>query len=196
MKCTLNNFLIFAVGAAIGSAVTWKLTKDKYERIAREEIAEMREYVRNRRKHNGPEQSEPTSGETTAKKTTIKDYAAKLDDMGYVDYANVNLEEKEEEVSDVERPYVITPEEFDTIDGYDVLSLTYYADKVLADDMDGIVENVDEIIGLDSLTHFGEYEDDSVFVRNDRMKCDYEILADTRCYSDVVGRFLPQITEE
>lgn len=196
MKCTLNSFFIFAVGAAIGSAVTWKLTKDKYERIAREEIAEMREYVRNRNKYKGPEQSEPTSGETTAKKMTIKDYAAKLDEMQYIDYSTVNLDEKEEEVSDVERPYVIKPEEFDTIDGYDIISLTYYADKVLADDMDGIVENVDEIIGYDSLTHFGEYEDDSVFVRNDRMKCDYEILADTRCYSDVVGRFLPQITEE
>lgn len=196
MKCTSNSFFIFAVGAVIGSAVTWKLTKNKYEQIAREEIAEMREYVRNRSKYNGPEQSEPTSGETVAKKMTIRDYAAKLDEMEYIDYANADLEEKEEEVSDVERPYVITPEEFDTKDGYDIISLTYYADKVLADDMDGIVENVDDIVGNDFYTHFGEYEDDSVFIRNDRMKCDYEILADTRCYSDVVGRFLPQITEE
>ena len=43
MKDTLNNVLIFAVGAAIGSAVTWKLLKTKYERIAQEEIDSVKE---------------------------------------------------------------------------------------------------------------------------------------------------------
>ena len=48
------------------------------------------------------------------------------------------------------------------------------------------VEDVDNVVGLESLAHFGEYEDDSVFVRNDRLKCDYEILLDQRTYSDVI----------
>ena len=43
-----------------------------------------------------------------------------------------------------------------------------------------------ETIGKDSLTHFGEYEDDSVFVRNDRLKADYEILMDQRTYAEVL----------
>ena len=60
----------------------------------------------------------------------------------------------------------------------------------------GLWSGYDEIVGLDSLTHFGEYEDDSVFVRNDVMKCDYEILLDHRNYKDVAShvRFLD--TEE
>ena len=45
---------------------------------------------------------------------------------------------------------------------------------------------MDNVVGLESLTHFGEFEDDSVFVRNDRLKCDYEILLDQRTYSDVM----------
>lgn len=32
------KLLIFGIGAAIGSVVTWKLVKTKYERIADEEI--------------------------------------------------------------------------------------------------------------------------------------------------------------
>ena len=32
---------------------------------------------------------------------------------------------------------------------------------------------------------FGEYEEDSVFVRDDERKIDYEILADTRNYHDL-----------
>ena len=42
------------------------------------------------------------------------------------------------------------------------------------------------IVG-DALNHFGEYEDDSVFVRCDERKCDYEILLDQRSFSEVVG---------
>ena len=36
---------------------------------------------------------------------------------------------------------------------------------------------------------------DSVFVRNDRLKCDYEILRDNRSYSDVTGRYPGQMED-
>ena len=91
-------------------------------------------------------------------------------------------------------PYVIPPEEFGETD-YEIISLTYYADGILADDMDDIVDDVDDIVGADSLTHFGEYEEDSVFVRNDLREVDYEILRDPRKYSDVVGDSQSQVDE-
>lgn len=43
MNKKLFNILVFAVGAAIGSAVTWKAVKTKYEQIAEEEIISVRE---------------------------------------------------------------------------------------------------------------------------------------------------------
>ena len=61
--------------------------------------------------------------------------------------------------------------------------------------MDDIVDNVDDVVGVDSLTHFGEYEEDSVFVRNDLLQTDYEILRDPRKYSDVVGDSPHQVEE-
>ena len=57
--------------------------------------------------------------------------------------------------------------------------MEYIDDEPLTDDQ------IEDLIGEDSLSHFGEYEDDSVFVRNDRLRTDYEILADTRRYGDV-----------
>lgn len=201
MNDTLNKFLIFAAGAAIGSAVTWKYLKSKYEQDILEEVLE-----------------EDTNGETTDdevgpddlytvgkayEKPDIKEYAKILNNGNY---GAEEVEEDEikkdpaivkyikKEVADVERPYVIPPEEFGEFDEYETISLTYYADKVLADDMDEVVEDVDYVVGTDSLTHFGEYEDDSVFVRNDRLKADYEILLDPRNYADVVPTSPP--TEE
>ena len=54
--------------------------------------------------------------------------------------------------------------------------------------MDNEIEDVDNIVGLDSLDTFGKYEDDSIYVRNDSLKCDYEILADNSNYSDIIER--------
>ena len=81
--------------------------------------------------------------------------------------------------------YVIPPESFGETD-FETVSLSYYADKVLVDDTKHeVITNVDELVGRNSLETFGEYEDDSVFVRNENLKKDFEILLDMRNYSDV-----------
>ena len=83
-------------------------------------------------------------------------------------------------------PYVIKPEEFD-IGDYEVITLRYYDDDVVTVDNTGKVlteDEIEECVGLDSLTHFGEYEEDSVFVRNDDLRIDYEILRDEDDYYD------------
>lgn len=83
---------------------------------------------------------------------------------------------------------MISPDEFGDQDEYDQISLTYYSDGTVTDDNDRPMsdDEIEESIGKDSLTHFGEYEDDSVFVRNDRLKADYEILKDERTYADIL----------
>lgn len=88
--------------------------------------------------------------------------------------------------------YVISPDEFGEEDDYAQVSLTYYADGILADENGVIIDDVEEIVG-DALDHFGEYEDDSVFCRNDPKRCDYEILRDLRRYADVRRSFPPNI---
>lgn len=195
MNDTLNKFLIFAAGAAIGSAVTWKYLKTKYEQEFIEEEEETLE--ENPDGETTDEEVGPDDLYTDApayEKPNIKEYAKILNNGGYgVEEVEADDVKKDpamvkyikKEVADVERPYVIPPEEFGEFDEYETISLTYYADKVLADDMDEIVEDVDYVVGTDSLTHFGEYENDSVFVRNDRLKADYEILLDSRNYYDV-----------
>ena len=86
----------------------------------------------------------------------------------------------------MDKPYIITPEEFSDSD-YNTETLSYWADGVVTDiDNERLTDDqIEDLIGEDSLSHFGEYEDDSVFVRNDRLRTDYEILADTRRYGEV-----------
>lgn len=183
----LKKLFIFSLGAAVGAAVTWKIVKTKYEQIAQEEIESVREvYASKLRKQE--EQSDETiqdTPETDADQLGVTEYLNILQKQTYteiIDYKKV----EEEQMS--MRPYVISPEDFGEHDDYETISLTYYADGTLTDSTDEPIEDVENIVGEDSLTHFGEYEDDSVFVRNDRMRTDYEILLDSRNYSDVVRR--------
>lgn len=81
--------------------------------------------------------------------------------------------------------YIIPPQEYGIITDYDLIDLTYYNDGVLCDDMDEIVEDIDEKVGRDYVNHFGDYDEDVIHVRNDILKCDYEITRDIRDYADV-----------
>lgn len=187
-----SNVIIFAVGAAVGSAVTWKLLKTKYEQIAQEEIDSVKEAFSKRftpEDSNGPQES----GES---QMTLNEYSEKLKEMKYANDLAMAEKEKKGAIIDMNKnePYVISPEEFGELDDYDAISLNYYADGVLTDDWDNVIEDVDDMVGLDSLNHFGEYEDDSVFVRNERDKADYEILLDTRNFADI--KKSPQDEEE
>lgn len=174
MSNTLSNLIIFATGAAIGSLVTWKLIKTKYEQIAQEEIDSVKEVFSRR-----AEQEEKTVDEEDSQVKEYEDLAE-----AYTTYSD-NKEENEE-VKDVGEPYVISPEEFGEKDDYETRSLNYYTNGIVTDEFDEPIDedDVDSMIGLESLKHFGEFEDDSVFVRNDYLETDFEILADAGEYKE------------
>ena len=86
------------------------------------------------------------------------------------------------------RPYVIKPDEFGELDGYETRTLTYYADGYLVDPIDDeIIEEIEELVSFDVFNHFGEYEEDAVYVRNDVGQCDYEILQDEGNFEDIIN---------
>ena len=205
MNDALSKFIVFAAGAGIGFVVTWRLVKKYYNNIANEEIADVKAWYS--RKYGEKSESKKADAVGDAIREGIKDgmkkpvtendirnLTAKLQNMGYVDYSNKEDEpvkktekiEEKEEVDDVERPYVIEPRYFDEYDDYNAINLTLYADGVLVDDSSNEpVEDVDETVGLDNLNHIGDYEEDAVHIRNDKLRCDYEILCDTKKYSEI-----------
>lgn len=199
MNTTIKYILSFVAGAGIGSAVTYKLLKVKYEQFAQEQIDSVKETYQRRNELKFIDEAHDVNDDGIVKESvedganekpdiSVSDYAKQLKDLGYTKYSDISSDKNEEKEGEqkpmIDKPYVIPPEEFGEFEDYECISLTYYADKVLTDDNDELVEDVDDIVGLDSLNHFGEYEDDSVHVRNDRLKCDYEILYDPRKYSD------------
>lgn len=180
----LSNVLIFAVGAAIGVAATQQFFKTKYERIADEEIASVKERYSQR-----AENDENLEKLENGLKKTIDNMQKQIDayeqerivqQEGYTNYTGKKV------VVNTDRPYIIDAEEYDELEDYTAEELLYYSDGVLADYYGNIVDDVDDMVGLDNLERIGkEDEDDSIHIRNDSRQCDYEILLDLREYSEV-----------
>ena len=202
MKDILSKVLIFATGTAIGSFVTYKILDEKFKRELREEVDSVREYYKDK---SESVEDEDRNLDEDDKYIEIEDEDMLKDDKetynriaheeGYINYANVPVSRDKEVVGvDARRPYVIPPETFGDIEDYDQITLFYFADGVLTDDVDIPIEDVEGLVGRDSLTRFGEYEDDSVFVRNDVRHTDIEILLDERKFSDL-GKKYPHQTE-
>lgn len=193
MKQKLLYLVMFAAGATIGSAVSWQLAKNKYKQIADEEIQSVKDAFS---KKENDVNTKLSTANAMLKKNMINNDLNNTHKDAYKDILTTNKYLYSENTSAKKEvpatgPYVISPDEFGELDDYETISLTYYSDKVLADDMDQVIDDYIVCVGNDFMNHFGEYEDDSVFIRNDVRKCDYEILYDLRPYSEL-GNCCPE----
>lgn len=199
MNTNMSKAFIFMLGAAAGSLVTWKLVEEKYKKLADEEIESVIERFKNK-------------AEVTADGLTIYGndvVLAKIGDTS-AECADVEIEERsayeklirdaynsDEEIDDdgfvIETPpakefiapYVISPDEYDEI-GNDTKSWTLYSDGVLTNEVGEIVVDPETMIG-DALDHIGEFEDDSVHVRDENIECNYEIIKVEQSFRDLNG---------
>ena len=198
MNRKLSNVLLFTAGVAVGSLVTWRYFKSKYE-VVEDEIEEKTEETEGETETED-EDPEVSESKMSYKKPPLKEYVKMVEDNGYV--PKTHMEEVEEEIAngewgdkDIYEPFIIRPDEYGELHAYETLSLNYYADGVLTDELDNPIEDVESLVPADFADHFGEYDDNAVFVRNDNLECDYEILRDLRKFTDVVGEY-PYPTED
>lgn len=177
--------LVFLTGGVIGSIATWFVVKNKYEQIISDKNEEI-EFLRDRYSSKKTDEENTKTTHEDVDDTTninVKEIRDKVQKLGY---ANESIMKERTESKSMNRPYVIPPEETWEQD-YPTISLTFYEkDKVLTDEKDKIIKNSIELVGDDFAEHFGEYEDDCVYVRNDDLGVYYEILRDHSAYSEVM----------
>lgn len=194
MNSILNNVIVFAAGAVVGGLVTWKIVDSKYRQTINDEIEAIKEDYDKRL----------DAKITIAKsqfddKPDLQEYASMINRYGHSineneeDYEIKHNREDDEVVESMQKGiYVISPDDFDEFDDYESEDYTYYSDGILADEYGNIIEDVDETVGADFASHFGEYSRDAVHIRNEWLECDYEICKDLRNYYDV----FPDMMEE
>lgn len=176
----VTKLVVFTTGAIIGSVATWLYVKDKYKKIADEEIASVKEVLGRNHPKEDSEEMEPEDISLEEKMAKIRTAEAIVNRYNYA-----TQKPKEEKPMFDDAPYMISPDEFGEIEDYNTVSLTYYADGVLTDEDDEPLDDAEDLVGEDYVDHFGEHDDIGVFVRNDALRTDYEILYNPRNYSDL-----------
>ena len=206
----IKNLLIFAAGAVVGGIVTWRIAKKTYEKIiadetkaakksAQDEIdiykTQLEDKIDNYVKETSNSASEESENdddeyeevEEPEEEDEDEDYYAEPR-YRYDSYLN-ELEyfkgkERTDEIGQINVPYIINETDVGDKMNYDLIHLTFYADHILTDDANLPIKDIDEIVGPEALKCFLNEFVNIVYVRNERLGCDFEICRDLRRYAD------------
>lgn len=200
----MKGLLIFAAGLVVGAVAGAVIVKNKVLADAKAEVEEVREYYRSARGKVNRENVEEIEEvkEVEKKEYELKDIQIKdepkteKEHTNYSQITKMYMSKDEYQTPMYDDPFVIDPSEFGENPEYDTETLTYFADGVLVDDVDDVIEEPDIVVGLENLKVFEEFGATSVYVRNDIYKTDYEIIRDDWNYSDLKEPVEPPVKEK
>lgn len=202
----LPTIICAGTGLILGGGIGYSVAKVKYEKRLDTEIEEIKValskyYIDQFNKTDIqeeeselPEVVEETPEEKEEKKTEAEytDYTAYFAANTSAVEEKPVIEKKSENSG--ERPYVIHPNEFGYDDSYELITLMYFKDHKLTDENGDEVDDVDDTIGIESLNHFGEYEDieNAIYICNDKTMCYYEVIK----YDETLEEYLAKTYEK
>lgn len=176
----MKEVLIFTAGVAIGSVVTWKLIEKKYRDLADEEIKSVVETFTNRKDaHIKSKKQEEVDRDNAIMEETIN-YKNKVNNL---DYGSKQEIKKKEEDFDVIT--IIASEEYGDQDDWDAKGYMYWNDGIVTDEFDTIVDEPSKILGEACISSFEtDPECECVYVRNSKLRCDYEVLRSEKDFNE------------
>lgn len=188
---TIYSILLSASCLVGGFGIGYIFSKKKFEKKADDEIAMMRNKFNDRLKEIITPEPEAKNKTNKSEKTKTVDIKKEAEAKSHSTYINYTAPYKTTAPSDESSKMpknnirVITPEEFMN-SSYDSVTLLYYEDGTYVDDDGNIIRNPKDIFGpkINVPKSFGQYEDDSVYVRDDDKKVDYEVLLQKESYWD------------
>ena len=197
----MKGLLIFAAGLAVGAVAGAVIVKNKVLADAKAEIDEVREYYRESRGVKEVEEVKEKVEETIDRiQDLIEEHETEpkteKEHTNYSQITKMYMSKDEHQTPMYDDPFVIDPSEFGENPEYDTETLTYFADGVLVDDVDDVIEEPDIVVVLENLKVFEEFGATSVYVRNDIYKTDYEIIRDDWNYSDLKEPVEPPVKEK
>lgn len=116
------------------------------------------------------------------------------DDINTEDYVEFHGEDTQEvecvaepDPKTLSGPTIISEEEYTSDWRLEKVTITYYSgDETLADEDDTIIDDVDRLVSYEALKLLVDEDLDAVYVRNERVSIDYEVVLNNGRYSEIV----------
>ena len=190
-----KSVIIFAAGAALGGLATWVVTKSHYEKVCQQEIERRWKKISGNSSHTVKvtveedpvaeemhDRNEDLVRKTATYMNMARDYTScygKKDDI-------FEAEAVEREYPTENRfrpPYEIEAEEAGY--GESLNTVTYYTkDEVLADDITSEALSIADTIGVEGLKLRLESNEEAIYIRNEKIGLDYEVLIKDGSYEE------------
>ena len=189
----MNKSAIFvALGCLIsggaGGFIGFFITKKKYEKKITKEVEAVEAYYRKNNTKTEPvkkNDGKPTVVRpvdvavcsTEEAQPIRKNYGAYFNNYGPTDTP---------EKFDPNKPYIISTEDYANSE-YDTRSLYLYSDGTLTDEDNNVIIDIVGVVGNEAVNTLlnSRESGDSIYVRNEKYKLDYEILKDNRSFKEV-----------
>ena len=186
----MKNAFIFLLGTGTGGAITYFALRKYFQQIADQEISDMEDYYKERfRDLDDLEEREKQFNEMSEEKQlndkVKKEYIEHVQASQYTNYSNSDPADSESPSEEDEpAPYRIAVEEFGQFpdDGWEDDSYTWYADTDEVVNAYGETlpeEDVLEHLGSEFKELFEQEDTDTIYIRNEKYRRDYEIVRDT-----------------
>ena len=191
MSSLLKVVVIFSMGVAVGAVTADILLAKKYEDLVQEEI----DSIKATRTRGVDVNSKPSGDEEDEEDNDESEHT--LVDNGYKKVARrYNTVEPNEEVVgpnvSLRKPYIITIEQFSEEEpDYEKTTIHYYrADDTFADEDGESITDSSLVVGDSTASYFWNYEEytdepDVVYIRNDKLETDYEVICLARAYFEM-----------
>ena len=134
--------------------------------------------------------------DTPVKSTDSKIFRSEIKKHNYDSYFTPKSEEKvpseateSPKEGGIVEPYIINASQFATDRTLDKISLTYYINADLVCEEEEVIEDIDAVLGTDFMNHFHDDEEGVVYVRNERLGADYEVILDDSDGEFIKARF-------
>lgn len=202
-------------GFVAGGLYMNRRLRTEYEKIAEEEIAQMRDHFQAKerarderqadlselKKRAAPYVSTPDDADEPVEKDEASLYKS-LAEPAEPETKNV-FEDREPPVDTWDQeheensrqtgiPYVVSQDEYDERDDHSTTTLTYYGgDDVLCDEKDAPIEDQDRLVGVGNLDKFGHGSGDAnvVYIRNEDLAVDLEVIRSHGSFAEEVAGF-------
>lgn len=195
----MNKSFIFGalVGSAAGAGAMFVAMREYFRAKADSEITEAKEFyleeLKQMRKDNDEiinNAAEAVKEEEAKKSSDEPKSGAQQANENYEkvlekeNYSRISEEKKpKKEKKKTNKPYYITPEHFQDEPGFSKVTLDFWNGNGVFTNIEGGIEEEAGIwLDFEHNNEFGVYEPDLMYVRNDQMNTDYEVMFHEESY--------------
>lgn len=184
----IKNIIFFLSGVALGSVATYFIVKDKYEEQMNDETEQIKTYYENKYKVEEEEKPEELNEEFV--KSNLENLRKEDDEepdyQGIIQGLNYNQFSTKVGDKPAKRPYQISMDDYNTDTKYIKKVVSFFEDDEVCMDNDTkeVMDNVTKDIGMDNLELINIDGTGEIYIRNDQLGIDYNIVSEPGSYED------------